>query len=278
MLAFQAFHRRSHVDGEACHFLLGAGRHVDFTNLLALPHFVVPRAVHPDVHLERFRGARNNEQVESRLVALLRAFERLQSQLVLLQTFKAKILITNNVTVLHPCNRRVVVPHVPSILLHLCVGQIASDTGRIILVWVKTEHMETFRSHFGTLVFMSLAVFHRAHFAFRIRVETLHHHGAAFFHRLLVPRHVDRCHHGLAGKAEITWRTMVEHIPLAVDFLNAAVGVVPSVGRLDSRALTVQFRSAGIHQHAADFPRAERSVSISITQRGVAAAHSIVGA
>ena len=68
---------------------------------------------------------------------------------------------------------------------------------------------------------------------------------------------------------------MVEHIPLAVDFLYRTVGVVSGIGGDEFRTVLVQHHTARIHQHTTSAPRAERAVAEGIAQGRVGIAQSV---
>ena len=79
--------------------------------------------------------------------------------------------------------------------------------------------MEALAGHLGAGVFHTVRSLRRPLVVLGVRVVGGDAHHAALGHRLLVPFNLYWSHHGLTGKAETAWRTMVEHIPLAVDFL-----------------------------------------------------------
>ena len=95
---------------------------------------------------------------------------------------------------------------------------------------------------------------------------------------LLVPLDPDRRHHRLAGVAEAARRTVVEHVPLAVDLLQRAVRVVGGIGGHQVLAVLVGHHAARVHEHAAGAPRPEGRVAVAVTQGGVGGFQPVVRA
>ena len=76
-------------------------------------------------------------------------------------------------------------------------------------------------------------------------------HHAALCHGLLVPLNLDGGYHCLTGKTEAAWRTMVEDIPLTVDFLDGTVGIVGGIHTYELCAVFIWHNATGVNQHAA---------------------------
>ena len=54
-------------------------------------------------------------------------------------------------------------------------------------------------------------------------------HLSPFSHRLFVPFYLHGSHHGLAGVAKATWRTVVENVPLSIYLLQGTMCIMPSI-------------------------------------------------
>ena len=93
----------------------------------------------------------------------------------------------------------------------------------------------------------------------------------------LVPLYLHGGYHGLTGIAETTGGTMVEDVPLTVDFLQRTVGIVPPVGGSESTAVLVEDYAAAIYEHTARTPGTQGRVTVGIAEGGVGAAQAIVG-
>ena len=106
----------------------------------------------------------------------------------------------------------------------------AGQTSRVVLIWRQTEDLEALGGDFCTCIFVAIGGFCRPLIILGIGVVACNLHYTTLGHGLLVPSNLNGSHHGLTGKAEAAWRTVIEYIPLTVDFLNRAVGVMTSIG------------------------------------------------
>jgi len=113
--------------------------------------------------------------------------------------------------------------------------------------------------HLGTGVFVAVGSLRRPHIILREGVVTGNLHHTALGHRLLVPSDLHRSYHRLTGVAETTWRTVIEHVPLTVDFLQRTVGVVTEIGGDKLRAVFVEHHTARVNEHTTRAPRTKRA-------------------
>ena len=127
------------------------------------------------------------------------------------------------------------------------VGHIAGVAGRVVVVGRETEDLEALAGHLGTGI--SLAVRGCGHplVAGEVRIVASDADLAAVGHLLLVPLYLNGGNHRLAGVAEAAGRTVIEDIPLAVDLLQGAVGVVGGVGGDQVLAVFVRDDAARVH-------------------------------
>ena len=254
--------------------LRSRSRNVDNGNLLPLP-----RIIEKNVNPESTLSARSQVQFQHGIVALLDATESLDTLRVLSQSAKAEIFETNHAAILDASKIHRVVPHV-MVVLHvlISVGAVheAGNAGRIIGVRGQAEDLEALAGNLGTRVLIAVGNLGRplAVLGKGVVARNLHH--ATLGHRLLVPRNLDGSDHSLTSIAEATRRTMIEHIPLAVDFLQRAVGVMPSIGSDELRAVLIEYHAARVDQHAPRTPRAEGRVAEGIAQGRVAVAQSVL--
>ena len=65
-------------------------------------------------------------------------------------------------------------------------------------------------------------------------------HLSALSYRFLVPLYLDRGYHCLTCKTKTTGRTMIEDIPLTVDLLDRAVGVVGGIHTNKMRSVLIR--------------------------------------
>ena len=183
-----------------------------------------PRIIETDVNLKGPIPTRCQIQAEHRAIASLRSLESLQALCALSQTTKAEILKTYDSTVGDTRQIHRVIPDVV-VILHPLVAvrttcHIAGNTRRVILIGRKSEDLEALRGHFGTSIGHSIGGFGRPLVIFRVGIIARDLHHTTISHLLLIPCDLHRSHHGLTGKAEATRRTMVKHIPLAIDLLQ----------------------------------------------------------
>ena len=179
-------------------------------------------------------SASGQVEVQHRTVAFLNTIKSLQALGGLSQTAEAKVLKAHDTTVGDSGEIHRVVPDV-MVVLHplVTVGAARHETGitgRVVLIGRQTEDLETLRGDFCACIFVAVGSLGRPFIVFGIGVITRNLHHAALCHRLLVPGNLYRSHHGLTGKAEATWGTVVEHIPLTIDLLNRTMGVVACIG------------------------------------------------
>ena len=250
------------------------GRDVERCNLLTLPG-----VVEHHVNLEGTVSARRQVQVQHRAVASLRTLESLHALRVLSQTAETEVLKTYDTAIGDAGQIHRVVPYV-EVVLHPFVAvrtarHEAGNTGRIVLVGRETENLETLRGHLGTGIFVAVSGFCRPCVILRIGVVGRNLHHAALCYGFLVPRNLHGSNHCLTGKSKAAWRTVVEHIPLAVDFLYRTVGVMSGIGGDEFRTVLVQHHTARIHQHTTSAPRAEGAVAEGIAQGRVGIAQSV---
>ena len=175
------------------------------------------------MNLEGAFAATGQVQVQVGIVTLLDAVEGFQALGVLCQTAKAKVFETDDTAVLNTSQVHGVVPHI-EVVLHIlvAVGAVhkAGDTGRIIGIGRQTENLETFASHLGTGIVVAIGSLGGPLVILAIRVVTGNLHDTTLGNGFLVPCYLHRSHHRLTGIAETAWWTVIEHIPLAVDFLQ----------------------------------------------------------
>ena len=244
------------------------------TNLFSL-HGIVEH----HVNFEGTLAAVGQVQVEMGIVALLHTLEGLAALRVLSQTAEAEVLEADDAAVLNAGEVHRVVPHVV-VVLHILVGigtrPIAGETGAIVVVGRQTIDLEALAGHLGTSVLVAVIGLRRPHVVLRKRVVAGDGHLATLGHGLLVPRNLHRCHHRLTGIAEAARRTVVEHIPLAVDLLQRAVGVMAGIGGDELRAVHVRHHATRVNQHTTRPPRTQRRIAVGIAQGGVGIAQSVL--
>ena len=243
MLALESFYGgNGYLEFLYC--ALCIGRHVDDGNLLTVMDGVGVRTVEHHMNAEGTFATRGEPEVEHSAVTFLCATESLHALGVLSHSAKTEIFEADDAAVGDTCEIHVVVPVVPSVLHPVVARQIAGNTGRIVLVGIETENLEAFTGHFGTRIFVAVAGLGRPFVVLGKRVVANDAHLAALSHGLFVPFNLDGCHHRLAGIAETTGRTVIEHIPLTVDFLQRTVGVVCGIGGDEVRAVLIGHHTA----------------------------------
>ena len=166
------------------------------------------------------------------------------------------------------------------VVLHPVIGvgavHEAGNAGRVVGVGGQTEDVEALAGHLGAGIFVAIAGLGRPFFVVSIGVVAGDLHYAALGHGLLVQHDFHGSHHGLARIAEAARRTVIEHVPLAVDFLQRAVGVVTGVGGDELRAVLVVHHAARVDQHATRAPRAEGRVAEGIAQGRVGGSEAVL--
>ena len=153
---------------------------------------------------------------------------------------------------------------------------VAGDACAVVLIGRQAEDLEALAGDLGATVLVAVGSTGCPLACGSKGVVGGDAHLSALGHGLLVPLDLHGCHHGLAGIAEAARRTMVENIPLTVDLLQRAVGVVGCVGGGNLRAVLVEHHTAAIDEHTAGTPGAERRVAIGIAQGAVGVAEAIL--
>ena len=172
----------------------------------------------------------------------------------MVQSAEAEIFVTDDVATVY-VDRHIVAPDVPCILLAAYIRQVACVAGRIIFVGVHSEYLEAFRGNFGTGIGISVICLRLPDAVGGIRVVAMNGYFASFCHGFFIPLDGDRCHHRLACKPESARRTVIEYIPLAVDFLQTAVRVVCGIGGLQLAAIFVKYHTTRVYQYTSAAPR-----------------------
>ena len=223
-----------------CRTALGIGRHFYHTDFLTVPNAVGVRSVEHHTNLEGTVSAWSEVEVERSAVTFLRTLEGIHTLRRLVQSAETEIFEADDTTVGDARKVHTVVPHIEVVLHPLVAGHIGGDASRIILIWRQTENLETLRGDLSTRVFHAVAGFCGPFVVLGVWVVAHDAHLAAVSHGFLVPFNLHRSHHRLTGIAEATRRTMIEHIPLTVDFLKRAMGVVGCIGRHKLGAVLVR--------------------------------------
>ena len=209
--------------------------------------------------LESTVSAWRQIEINPRSIAIFRTFEGLQALGVLSQSAKAEVLETHDSTVGNASQIHRVVPYI-MVVLHPLVAVRAtrhktSVASRVILIRRQAEDLEALGSHFGTGIDHSIGRFGRPFVVSSIGVIARNPDYATLGNGFLVPCNLHRGDHWLAGEAKATRRTMIEHIPLAVDLLERAVGVVGGIGGNQVRAILTRHHATGVYQHTTRAPR-----------------------
>ena len=89
--------------------------------------------------------------------------------------------------------------------------------------------MESLTRHLGTCIFHTIRSIGCPLVVLGIGVVCRNAHLSALSYSFLVPLYLDRGYHCLTRKTETTGRTMIEDIPLTIDFLDRTVGVVGGI-------------------------------------------------
>ena len=265
VLALEAFDMLRDIHGELLHLVARARGHGYLGNLLAVPGVVVIGAVEPYLHGELPVALGTQEKVEGGLVAPPGAFEGLQSLLCLLESAETEVLVSDDIAV-GDGNGHAVVPDVPGVLLARDVRQVAGVSCRIVLIGVKSEYLEAFGGHLGAGVGVTVRCRRFPDAVLGIGVVSAYDNLAAFGNRGLVPLYGHGSHHCLPCESESAGRTVVEHIPLVVDLLEAAVGVVGAVGGRQRGTVLIGHHAPRVYQHSAAPPGAERAVAVCVAQ------------
>src|SRR5699024_8675031 len=112
-----------------------------------------------------------------------------------------------------------------------------------VLVWIQPIDMEAFRSHLRPGVFTALAVFCCPDIVFSIWVVGPYAYCSALSYGLLIPFDRYRSYHGLTSKTKSSGRSVIKSIPLVIDQLDTAVGIVRRIARLQCGSILIQHRS-----------------------------------
>jgi hypothetical protein len=99
----------------------------------------------------------------------------------------------------------------------LLIRKIAGVSRGVILIRIESEHVETFRGHFGAGIFIALAAFCGPEIILRVGVVTTNGHFAAFGNRFFIRFNLDRGHHRLPRESKSSRRPMIKHVILVVD-------------------------------------------------------------
>ena len=186
-------------------------------------------------------------QVKAGIVAFLCSLKGFYAFRVLCQAAKAEVLEAYDTSILNTGEVHRVVPHVV-VVLHPVVGTRAIDeagiSSAIILIGGQAEYLEAFAGHLGSCVFVAITCFCCPYIILSVGIIAGDSHPSAFGNGLLIAGDLHGSHHRLAGIAETAWRTMVEDIPLAVNFLQGTVSVVAEVSRDEFRAILVEHDAA----------------------------------
>ena len=228
----------------------GVGRNIDDTDLTSLPRVVGIGTVEHHMDAEGAMTSGSETEVECRAIAFGGASECLHAFGVLGQTSEAEILESHHPFVGDAGKVHAVVPVVVIILHPVVTRHVASQTGRIVLIRRKTEDLEALRGDLGARIASAVGSRCRPLIVLDKGVVSHDAHHSTVGHRFLVADDFHGCHHGLAGIAKPAWRTMVEHIPLTIDFLQRTMGVVCRIGSGEVRAILIGYHTARVDQHA----------------------------
>ena len=254
---------RESLNGRNGHLIVGAqhdktvvvilgcdGLYSQFADLLTLPGII-----EHDADVERMLAGNGQVEVQRSAVALLDALEGFQSLRVLGQSAEAEVLEADDAAVGDTGQIHRVVPDVVVVLHPLvAVGATCHEAGvtcRVVLIRRKTEDLEPFRGYFSASILVAVLSLRRPLVVLRIGVVARDSDHTALGHRFLVPCDLHGSHHRLTGKAEAAWRTVIEHIPLAVDLLQRTVGVVACIGGDEFGTILSGYHTARVDQHTA---------------------------
>ena len=187
-------------------------------------------AVEHHVDAESAFTAGRKPEVELGAVTFLSTGESLHALHVFGNSAETEVLEADDTAVGDAYQIHVVVPVIPGVLHPVVARHVAGVSGRIISVWIESENLEALAGYLSTRIFVAVAGFGRPFIVLGKRVIAYDAHLSTLSHGLLVPFYLDWGHHRLTGIAEATGRTVIEHIPLAVDFLQRTVGVVGGIG------------------------------------------------
>ena len=185
--------------------------------------FTLPRIIQEHMNLKGTLTTSCQVDIQLDTVTLLNTFEGLHALGILSQTAKAKVLEADDAAILNAGKIHGVVPYVV-VVLHpvIAVRTIhkAGITSTIEIIWWQTENLETFTGHLSTSILVTIGSFGCPHIILGIRVVSRNLHHPTLGNRFLVPRNLHGSNHCLTGIAEATGRTVVEDIPLTIDFLQ----------------------------------------------------------
>ena len=232
------------------------------------------------MYLESTVSAVCQVHIDIGVVTLLGTLESFHAFCVFAQTTETKVLETDNATVGDASQVHRVVPNI-MVILHPLVAIRAtihetSDTSRIVIIRWQTKDVEALTRHFSTRVFIAICSLGSPFVVLHEWVVAGDAHLTTLGNRFLVPGNLHRSNHWLTGIAEATWWTMVEHVPLTIDFLQGAVSVMSCVGGDEFRTVCIWNYTTRINEHTARTPRTERGVSVCIAQGTVRVAQSVL--
>ena len=277
MLAAQTFHIR-HIDricggGSGC-----IGRNLQGGYFLAVPNGIGIGTVQHHTNGEGTVPAWSEAQIELCAIAFACGGKSLHTLAVLLQSAKAEILESHHTTVGDASQIHAVVPHIVVVLHPVVASHVTGNSSRVIGIGGKTEYLESLAGNLGTGIACAVCGRSRPFVALGIGVVSYNGYFSAVGHRFLVPSNLDGSHHSLACIAKTAGRTVVENIPLAVDFLQRTVGVMGCIGSGEPCAVCVGHHATRVYQYTTRTPGTERRIAKGIAQGRIGGTQSIIGA
>ena len=277
MLAAQTFHIR-HIDRVSGGGSVRIGRNLQGGNLLAIPNGICIGPVQHHTNGEGTVSAWSEAQIELCAIAFACGGKSLHALAILLQSAKAEILKSHHTSVSDASQIHAVVPHIVIVLHPVVSGHIAGQTGRIVGIRGKTVNLESFAGDLGSCVAGAVGCLGRPLVVFGIGVITNDAYLSTLSDGFLVPSYLYGRHHSLASITESSGRTVIKHIPLAVDFLQRTVGVMGCIGSGEPCAVCVGHHATRVYQYTTRTPGTERRIAEGIAQGGIGGTQSVIGA
>ena len=185
--------------------------------------FTLPRIIQEHMNLKGALATGCQVDIQLDIITLLYTFKGLYALGVLSQATKAKVLETDDAAILNAGQVHGVVPDVV-VVLHPVVAvrtiHKAGITSTVVIIWLQTENLEALAGHLCTSILVAIGSFRSPYIILGIRVVSCNLHHTALGNRFFVPCNLDGSDHCLTGIAKATGRTVVEDIPLTIDFLQ----------------------------------------------------------
>ena len=153
---------------------------------------------------------------------------------------------------------------------------VAGDACAVILIRGQAEDLEALAGDLCTTIFVAIGSLSCPYIVLSEGIVGGDANLSALGHGLLVPLNLDGRHHCLTSVGIAARWTMVEDIPLAVDFLQRAVGVMGRIRGHNLRTILIEHHATAIDKNATGTPGAEGRIAVSITQRAVGVSEAIL--